>query len=1473
MEVAIVGMACRFPGAPDWRTFWHNLCNGVESVSFFDSSADALPGFIGAAATLDKKEFFDSSFFGYTPEEAALMNPAHRAFHECVWTALEDAGYNVDTVASHTGLYAGAGDDLNWKVYSTVQGARQEFDPFALSHINSKEYLASLIAYRLNFRGSSFFIHTACSTSLVAVNAACKALLLGDVKMAVAGGVSIMTNTVKGYYHQEGMINSADGHCRAFDAASSGTISGEGAGVVVLKRLTDALKDGDHIYSVIKGSAVNSDGGDKSAFAAPGIEGQSACIRKALNISKVERNSIGYIEAHGTATRLGDAIEIEALNIAFNRDTSHRCAIGTVKSNVGHLDAAAGVAGLIKASLCLKFGKLVPSLHYQTPNPEINFKGGPFYVNTVLTDWNRSGDYPLRAGVSSFGIGGTNAHVILEEPPVTDPDIAVEDTNVVLLSAKTPAALLRYANQLEQFVQDADTLSLSNLSYTLLTGRKYFKYRKALVFTAKEELIALLKGLPVGELTQSSEREKPVVLMFSGAGSQYVNMGKGLYECFPVFREEMDRGFQALFQLTGVDYSRIFYPDNEDSRLINEMLHTQPAIFLFGVSLARLIISQGIQPAMMIGHSIGEYISAYLSGVFSYDDALKLVVARGRLMDSIGGGMMVSVSLSESECQQYLNNTVALAAVNSPGQVVLSGSLTAMTDLMLQLDKDEVVYVKLYASKAGHSDMIEQIMPAYRAILHEVAFSSPRVPFVSNLTGKVIEPSEAVSVDYWVSHMRHTVRFSEGIDLLLKHPAAFTFIEVGAGHSLSTLLRQHTAQRGKISVFSLVRHPKEDEEDFRYFLSNLGRIWESGQPVDLNGLHKEKHSKRISIPTYSFEQIPYPVEVDPFRELGSGAGLFSRKGGNPADYFYRIQWKTSFWLPVGEPDFKDEHVLVFMQDTPHDTRLVQSLEDIGALCIRIEHGPRFMKTDTRHYILNPTSESDYETLFAALRSDGFHPRHLIHTWLYSSGIEDENYSYPAYLDLGYKSLQRIIRSFALYYPANLLNISLVADGLYRVHGNEVITPAKAAALAPVKIIPKEFENVRCRAIDIPTVEDALSARSLITELSAAITEVEVAIRYRQRFVKDLGKIDNIHTEHITMPFRKDGVYLLTGANGAMAQVFASYLAENFKAALVLIGRSPLDESSRRHMINAGISFFYIEADISDYEKVHVGITAAEAQLGKIDAVLHTAGVIDKGGMIMRRSESDDIPVFSSKIAGTEVLRAVFQNRQLDFFVLSSSLAATLAPFGEVAYVAANLYEDAVAEQMSVDYPVISIQWNTIKDAGAAVKSVSHLSMAEQQRMLKSGISSAELVDVLKIALYLNIPTPVISTWDLRNAAMDAGTEAPELFKTGVQAVTNRERPELLNEYMSATTTTEQSVIAIIENYLGINGIGVEDNLFELGMDSLKAMMLGKRIEKELGVLFTVKDFFLHKCARKLAAEIDLSAWLNKPSTREIVSII
>ncbi len=868
LEIAIVGISCEFPGCTDYREFWQNLAAGKELIRTYSqgelvesgvSPEDAMrPTYIKRMGILEGKEFFDNSFFGYTPEEASLMDPQTRLMHQHCWAAMEDAGCASQADSKKIGLFVGSSENNSWKIYVHERVHKSTLDPFYASQLASQIFCNTLVSYKLNLRGPSYFVDTACSTSLAAVHLACKSLLTHECSIALAGGVFVSSMRQRGYFYQEGMVLSRDGYCRPFDSEATGTAKGEGIGIVALKRLSSAVKDRDHIYAVIKSSAVNNDGNSKIGFTAPSVRGQSDCVRMAYKLADISPASVSYVEAHGTGTRLGDPVEIRALNEAFGVKGSKSCAIGSVKSNLGHANVAAGIAGLIKTALCLKYKILLPSLHFKKPNPEIDFDGGPFFVNTETRSWQRTKGHLLRAGVNSLGIGGTNVHAVLEESITPTLGAGPRSHSLLLLSAKSEAALRRFKNDFKRFAMENTELNPADIAYTMQVGRQFFPVRDFIVFDSIENLCDRLTASEVSSRSKTFDSSPQVVFMFPGQGSQFVNMGKTLYETEPVFRAEMNRGL-SIIERSFPAIRNVLFGDHVDQSQLNQTKFTQPLVFLFEWCLAQLLRSIGIQPSVLIGHSLGEYVAACIGGALSFEEGLRLVLRRAELMDQMESGEMMAVAVNENAARGFLSSKVSLAAMNSPGQVVLSGEAQAMASLRSTLKTLNIACTLLPTSKAFHSSMVNGIATEFYEEVRKIKFKPLEIPIVSNLTGRFIQNSR-FDANYWIEHMKSPVRFSDGIECLLKNGKQYIFIEVGPGGSLAALVKQHR-RPGTSKVFTLVKNSSIESQEPHY-LQSIGELWSHGVPIDWETFNFDGGRQKISLPTYSFERSKFPGEVD-----------------------------------------------------------------------------------------------------------------------------------------------------------------------------------------------------------------------------------------------------------------------------------------------------------------------------------------------------------------------------------------------------------------------------------------------------------------------------------------------------------------------------------------------------------------------------------------------------------------------------------
>jgi len=888
--IAVVGMAGRFPGADSVSAFWDNLRRGEESIVTL-SEDDLFAAGIGEkvlanhayvrrAALLDGIQEFDADFFGFTPQAARTMDPQHRLFLQCVWHALEDAGYDPADIDGSVGVY-GTSTTSGYLLHNLMShldpnviiGQGVTFEMVNLSLQNDKDYLATRVAHQFNLRGPALSVQSACSSSLVAVHLACQSILAGECDMALAGGASLRIPHRVGYWHEPGSMVSATGHCRPFDVRSDGTIFGSGVGAVVLKSLEAAVDDGDRIHAVIRGSALNNDGSTKMTYAAPNAAGQADVIAEAHAVAEIDSSTVSYVETHGTGTPLGDPIEIEGLRQAFSVSTAARpgpCFIGSVKSNIGHLESAAGMAGLIKAILCLKHRAIPATLHFTSPNPELHIDSGPFAVRSEYGPWEWDGT--LRAGVSSFGVGGTNAHIVLEEAPAVSAPATQPGPQVLLLSARTAEALKQSRSALAAELSGPDEVRLPDVAYTLARRRKE-NIRMAAVVNDRQDAAAVL-GAPehdnvfVGESPQGSDNSERVVFLFPGQGAQHIGMARGLYEAEPVFAEHFDQCAAGFGDELDIDLRAEIFDGT--ARNLERTDRTQPALFTVEYALAKSIETYGVRPAAMAGHSIGEYVAATMAGVFDLPTAVKAVSLRARLMHSAPRGVMVAVALSPDAIAEYLSPDVDLATVNDPGGCVVAGSDENIRKFSERLAEAGVAARRVRTSHAFHSRLMEPVLPEFQGFLSRLTLRAPQIPLLSNVTGTWMSDTEATNAATWARQVRATVRFADEVDALLADPQR-VLVEVGPGGTLTASAMRHPRWSTDHRAVRLMRHHAQNRSDADTFLLALGQLWSAGIDVDWTPLRGGARSQLVSLPGYPFERQRHWVDHKPTAG-GSDAG-------------------------------------------------------------------------------------------------------------------------------------------------------------------------------------------------------------------------------------------------------------------------------------------------------------------------------------------------------------------------------------------------------------------------------------------------------------------------------------------------------------------------------------------------------------------------------------------------------------------------
>jgi phthiocerol/phenolphthiocerol synthesis type-I polyketide synthase E len=1350
--IAIIGLACRVPGARDATEFWRNLTDGTESIRLSTLEEQAAfgvpahrrsdPNFVPAVAVLDDFEYFDAGFFGMSAREAELRDPQHRLFLELAHTALDDSGYDPARYPGDIGVYAGSGEDAyQWRHTRRNPRVFAASGPVGVAVSSHPDYVATFTSYKLNLTGPSLTLHTACSTSLVALHLACEALRGGECDMALTGGVNIDLPARWGYIYMEDGIYSPDGHCRAFDAQAAGTVWSSGGGVVVLKRLSDAVRDGDYVRAVVLGNAVNNDGAAKVGFTAPSERGQAAVVAQALAVAGVDARTIGYVEAHGTGTSLGDPIEIAALSSAYRRYSADTgwCAIGSVKTNIGHLGPAAGIAGVIKTVLSLEHGLIPPSLHYETPNPKIDFGGNPFYVNAALSTWNPD-CVPRRAGVSSFGMGGTNAHVILEEAPAAGRpgQAGYDDRPVYLLrlSARTPAALAAAAERLAAHLSrpaaaDGGVPRIPDVAYTLRVGRRELPRRLAVVAADPADAAAALAD-PARRIAAAAAGKRPrVAFLFSGQGAQYAGMAAQLYQTEPAFREAVDE----CANLTG---ERILGEHLTEDALTQTAV-TQPVLFVVEYALARLWQSWGVEPAAMAGHSIGEYVAATLAGVFTLPDALHLVTERGRLMQSMPHGAMLAVQLGEAQILSRLPDGLSVAAVNGPAACVVAGPAEFIADFARRLKtEDKVSSRKLRTSHAFHSPMMEPILPAFRAAADSVARHAPGLPFLSNITGDWITPDDATDPSYWARHVRATVRFGDCLATLLSE-GDWILVECGPGRQLCGLARLQEGAADKVVAVPTLPGRGEARSDAAVLYTAAARLWTAG--IDLSD---GTPGRRVPLPAYPWERSYHYIKPD--TATGDIDQAEARLAGTDAAPPVHKWFAVPVWrqLPP-QPDHQAIGRCLLFADDVSDP-LGAALRSAGAEVLTVRPGEAFEWDGTAGYTVRPASRDDYDMLISHVSAAaGTVPDRVVHAWgLSGIPAQDAGQTWQAQ-DLGFFSLLTLAQAVAAVQPAHPVHIDAITAGTADVTGSDLIRPEHATVSGIALVLPLEMPWLSVRHIDIEpgsslapggTPRRAGVARlpgELLTPPASHAIALRGGRRWQRKFEQVSLAADNADTAR---GLRQGGVYVITGGLGGIGLTLAEDLARRFAARLVLVARSAMparadwDSHLRtygtahrigraiaaiRRMEGAGAEVMVITADIADAAQARRVRDHALARFGRVDGIVHAAG-LPGGGMAEVKQRAAASEVLWPKLTGTLALRDAFAGDEPDFVVLCSSVTAVAGGFGQVDYCAANNFLDAHARgPHGWKAPVISVNWGSWREVGMAAEVAAPAAFRAMQR--------------------------------------------------------------------------------------------------------------------------------------------------------------
>ena len=1474
--VAIVGMAGRFPGASTVNKFWDNICAGMECITFFDDDqlrsvgvAEASlknEGYVRARAVLDDIDMFDAPFFGYSPRDAEVMDPQMRIFLECAWEALEQAGHCSERYRGEIGVFASCG--FNSYLLSNIMQSnslRAVTDQFQVCIGNEKDYLATRVSYHLNLTGPSVVVQTACSSSLVAIHMACQSLLGGECDMALAGGVSISTPQVAGYQYVEGSILSSDGHCRAFDAKASGGIRGSGVGIVVLKCVEEALSDGDEIHAIIRGSAVNNDGSSKVGYMAPSVRGQTKAITEALAISQVDASAIGFVEAHGTGTSLGDPVEIKALSDAFGRYTEQKqyCAIGSVKTNIGHLDVAAGVAGLIKAVLATKHGVIPPTLHFECPNPEIDFKKTPFYVNREREQWNVPNGTRL-AGVSSFGLGGTNAHAIIEEFRLPRPISSTRSWHLILLSCKTKAALETATDRLAHSLGDDCDYSLEDVAYTLQVGRTSFEYRRAVVSSSrKQALQSLSERDPEFILNGHTTDAKRVAFLISGFSDINARFINDLYHIEPTFRNSFDSCCAYFKKYMGIELRDVVLKEfpkqtaaaidphqtfreiamsayDPGELLIPEARETivyQPLLFAVGYALCRLWMSWNIRPCAILGYSLGEYVAACIAGVMDTEDAVYAVAERAKLISQLPDGGMTAISLSLDDIESSIEVPIEIASEIGPHLSIVAGPLDKVRQFERACVGREVVTKRLRAQHAFHTEMMKPIAEKFATTARKICLNPPKIPYLSNVTGNWISDSEATDPRYWVNHLCEPVRFRQGVAELFKSPKTI-LLEIGAGQDLSTAILQNPERDENQIVLATLPHALESKSSARGIQETLGKLWLAGADVEWPALYTNEKRRRCPLPSYPFERESFWIESAEQEDRFNPEVKIDKTAHNTDEWLYVPTWKRTINRCVHKQEFDiDGSWVIFSDEGNLASQLDETLKCMQQDVIKVVVDRNRVDNRMDSLSVNPDVPSDYTLVVRELWTKESTPRHIVHH------IDSAETSEKP--DAGFQSVLFLLQALANTNISTSIKLWVITSNMQSVNYDERISPGKSLLLGLCRVIPQEFANITCQMIDIPSSDqegqNSGVIEDLVREFASTKHDTEVAYRVGARLTKQYEKM------RVSAPkqsiLRENGVYLITGGLGNIGFTLARWLAKDLKARLILTGRTVLPNRAEWHKIvgqRRGDEFVRLKIEriveleklggqcmvapinVSDEDGMRRVIKTAVERFGSLNGVIHCAGTVSREGFQgISEVKADDLERhFEAKVYGVAVLDSVLRGMNLDFRILISSISTILGGLGMAVYAAANAFMDGFVKAQNVSGPIIwrSVNWDKA-------------SAAETVQTFKKVI---ETTDVDQI---------VVSSTDLYERIAKWATPHSIGYNETELSVSRHRRPTLATPYVAPRTELEKSIEGMLESLLGVQGIGIHDSFFEMGGHSLMATQIIAWVANKYEIHFPLGAFF------------------------------
>lgn len=1460
-DIAIIGMSCNFPGANTLDEFWEQLCDGKESLSRFESKNQSESHYVPVRGILADIDRFDAQFFGFNATEASLSDPQQRLLLEYTWLALEHAGVAPNKMPDKIiSVFSGMTDSTYLHENLLKNNlVKNEQDLLRQRIATSTSMLSTQISYRLNLKGRSINVNTACSTGLIVVDQACQDLILGYSDIAVAGAASVVVPQQQGYLYQAGSIVSSDEHCRPFSKHANGTVFSNGVGVVVLKRLNDAIRDHDIIYAVIKGCGVNNDGAAKLSFTAPSTLGQMACIRNALEEAHVNPSDISYVEAHGTATELGDIIEFDALNKAYKEQNNNEryCALGSVKANIGHTDVVAGIAGLIKATLCLYHHKIPPLINYEEPNPHLKLQNSPFFINTTLLDWD-TGIKKRHAAVSSFGVGGTNAHMILSEYD----NFLVSNKNsppkkLFILSAKTKNALDDYILKMNNFLHQkkSNSLSLESIAYSLQTSKEDFAWRSFAVGSNKEEIINEFQNNAPFMFKENTHES--IIFMFSGQGSQYSKMSMELYESFPEFSSLIDQGIAIANPILSVNLLEII---RADSKQINLTQYAQPALFIIEFALAKLLMSYGIKPNALIGHSLGEYVAACIAGVFSFEEGVKLICQRGLLMSLAPKGAMIAINCTIDEALDLEKSfSVELSLHNASSHCVMSGDVNSIAQLETHLQSTQTTCQKLNVEQAFHSHLMEPLKKKFLNLFDNISPKAPSINMISNVTGEWIASEEILDKTYWYNHLRQPVKFCNGLQTLLKDSHPF-FIEIGAGHTLETFLKDTLSLnpvKNTPHMTHLLPSRNKKDSDTHQFLTALGHAWQLGVPINWNALYSNVSPGKVALPTYPFQKQPYWIEPDLTETTNKTPLYFPSWSRKSLLNHYEISLET----------IQSHSWIIFKDHSQLSETLIQILQQKNATVFIIELSDRFEEINNFYFKINPEKKEHYLECIEHFRPHLKSP-YFIH--LFSIENLKKTATIQSQLDLGFYSLlylsQAVLKIMGIDYKIKGL---ILTGGTQKITGQEPNNPVNACIHGACAVINKEYPDFQIRSIDIDTNPNFFQKNIffLLHYMTLDWRSYFTALALRNHVAWELN-YQNLDTDIEKNKFRDSGVYLITGGVGAMALSLCEVIVAHAQNPhLILISRSPAIEedawqsvlenpnheyysqvNALNHLKKSGAIIHWHQLDILHEKSLSSLVVYYKKQLGAIHGLIHAAGIAG-GGIIPLKTKQETELVLLPKVQGTYNLSKALKNTPLDFVVLMSSLVSLVGEPGQIDYAAANsaLNSFATSELFQSD-TVISINWNTWNDIGMATNTKNPANIHFINR--GNDISSQQGKILFNEILHCGHSQIIVSNYELYNHDRVLAHYHNKISISTTK--TSREMLSVTSTYTPPENKIEEQLARLWQAVLSIETIGMKDDFFTLGGHSLNALQLIDKINKHFKCSLSIQQLYKNPTIRSFS---------------------